>query len=116
MSHIVVFDAQCLLCNGWVQLLLKRDRKGVFRYASIQGQTGQRLLAQAGLGVEGLQTLLLVQEDGTTWQHTAAIIRVLHYLALALALGLGCRHRAGAIARCAISAGGEKSVSVVWQV
>lgn len=80
MSHIVVFDAQCLLCNGWVQFLLKRDRRAAFHYASIQGQTGQRLLAQAGLRVEDLQTLLLVQEDGSTWQHTEAILRVLHHL------------------------------------
>lgn len=76
---IVVFDAQCLLCNGWVQFLLKHDRRGVVRFASIQGTAGQRLLAQAGLKVDGLQTLLEV--DGTrTWQHTSAILRILHVL------------------------------------
>mgnify|MGYP002134455459 CR=1 FL=1 len=76
---IVVFDAQCLLCNGWVQFLLKHDRGGVFRFAAIQGTTGQALLHQAGLQVEGLQTLLLV--DGRrSWQHTAAILRILHHL------------------------------------
>jgi predicted DCC family thiol-disulfide oxidoreductase YuxK len=76
---IVVFDAKCLLCNGWVQFLLKHDRKGVFQFASIQGRTGQTLLANTGLRVEGLQTLLLV--DGmNTWQHTSAIFRVLNGL------------------------------------
>jgi predicted DCC family thiol-disulfide oxidoreductase YuxK len=76
---IVVFDAQCLLCSGWVRFLLRHDRRGTFRFASIQGATGQRLLAQAGLQVDGLQTLLLV--DGSrTWQHTAAILRILHAL------------------------------------
>jgi predicted DCC family thiol-disulfide oxidoreductase YuxK len=76
---IVVFDAKCLLCNGWVQFLLKHDRKGVFQFASIQGRTGQALLANAGLHLEGLQTLLLV--DGmNTWQHTSAIFRVLNGL------------------------------------
>ena len=48
---IVVFDAQCLLCNGWVKFLLRHDRKGVFRYASIQGTVGQTLLSQANLNV-----------------------------------------------------------------
>lgn len=76
---IVVFDAQCLLCSRWVKFLLKFDRRGVFRFASIQGETGRALLSQAGLGVAGLQTLLLV--DGTrSWQHTGAILRVLHAL------------------------------------
>jgi predicted DCC family thiol-disulfide oxidoreductase YuxK len=76
---IVVFDAQCLLCNGWVQFLLRHDRRGVVRFASIQGATGKGLLADAGLKVDGLQTLLVV--DGAhTWQHTSAILRVLHAL------------------------------------
>lgn len=79
MPLIVVFDAQCLLCNRWVKFLLKFDRRGVFRFASIQGEAGQALLARAGLRVDGLQTLLLV--DGQhSWQHTAAILRVLHAL------------------------------------
>jgi predicted DCC family thiol-disulfide oxidoreductase YuxK len=76
---IIVFDAQCLLCNGWVRFLLKHDRRHVFRFASIQGAGGRALLAQAGLQLDGLQTLLLV--DGSrSWQHTAAIFRVLHAL------------------------------------
>lgn len=76
---IVVFDAQCLVCSGWVRFLLRHDRLGVLRFASMQGDTGRALLAQAGLQVDGLQTLLLV--DGPrSWQHTAAILRVLHAL------------------------------------
>ncbi len=76
---IVVFDSQCLLCNGWVHFLLRHDRKGTFKFAAIQGVAGQQLLSQQGLKVNGLQTLLLV--DGQrTWQHTAAIFRVLHAL------------------------------------
>ncbi|BEP93314.1 thiol-disulfide oxidoreductase DCC family protein [Acidovorax sp. A79] len=76
---IVVFDAQCLLCNGWVRFLLRHDRAGRIRFASMQGATGRRLLAGAGLQVDGLQTLLVI-EDGRSWQHTAAILRVLHRL------------------------------------
>lgn len=76
---IVVFDDQCLLCNGWVQFLLRHDRRGRFRFASIQGEAGGRMLADAGLRVEGLQTLLLVDGD-RSWQHTDAILRVLHGL------------------------------------
>lgn len=76
---IIVFDAQCLLCNHWVQFLLRRRSGSHIRFASMQGDTGRRLLAQAGLPVEGLQTLLVV--DGPkSWQHTAAILRILHSL------------------------------------
>lgn len=77
---IVVFDGKCLLCNGWVQFLLRHDRQGRIRFASLQGQEGARLLNEAGLSAgEGLQTLLVV-EGGRSWQHTAAILRILHRL------------------------------------
>lgn len=76
---IVVFDAQCLLCNRWVRFLLKHDRRRVFSFASIQGTRGRALLAQSGLQIEGLQTLVLV-DGARNWQHTAAIFRVLHAL------------------------------------
>jgi predicted DCC family thiol-disulfide oxidoreductase YuxK len=76
---IVVFDAQCLLCNGWVKFLLRHDRRGLFRFASMQGHTGKALLEKAGLDVQGLQTLLLVDGE-QTWQHTEAILRILDEL------------------------------------
>ena len=76
---IVVFDGQCLLCNGWVQFLLRHDRSQRIRFASIQSAVGQQLLAWAGLRVEGLQTLLVIDGE-RSWQHTAAILRVLHAL------------------------------------
>jgi predicted DCC family thiol-disulfide oxidoreductase YuxK len=76
---IVVFDAQCLLCSRWVRFLLRFDRRAVFQFASIQGRTGQALLSRAGLRVDGLQTLLLV-DGNRSWQHTGAILRVLHAL------------------------------------
>ena len=76
---IVVFDAQCLLCSRWVQFLLKHDPRARLQFASIQGTEGQALLARAGLKVDGLQTLLLV--DGPrVWQHTDAILRALDAL------------------------------------
>ncbi|MBD9391686.1 thiol-disulfide oxidoreductase DCC family protein [Acidovorax sp. ACV01] len=76
---IVVFDGQCLLCNGWVQFLLRHDPAQRIRFASIQSAVGQQLLARAGLKVDGLQTLLVIDGD-RSWQHTAAILRVLHSL------------------------------------
>ncbi len=76
---IVVFDAQCLLCNGSVQFLLRNDRRARFKFASIQGSTGTELLAKAGLTPSGLETFLLVDGE-QSWQQSAAIFRVLSEL------------------------------------
>lgn len=76
---IVVFDAHCLLCSGWVQFLLKRRGGERIRFASLQGRTGRRLLLEAGLQPDALQTLLVL-DQGRSWQNTAAILRVLDAL------------------------------------
>ena len=76
---IVVFDAQCLLCSRSVHFLLRHDKKGVFQFASIQGATGRALLVNAGLSIDGLQTMLLC-DGGHVWEQSAALLRVLHGL------------------------------------
>ena len=75
----VVFDAHCLLCSAWVRFLLKRRGGQEIRFASMQGATGRRLLLEAGLQPDALQTLLVIR-DGRSWQNTAAILRVLEAL------------------------------------
>jgi predicted DCC family thiol-disulfide oxidoreductase YuxK len=76
---IVVFDAQCLLCSRWVQFLLRHDRCGLLRFASMQGATGRQLLLDAGLQPDALETLLLVA-PGRVWRYTGALLRILHAL------------------------------------
>ena len=58
---IVVYDAHCLLCSGSIQFLLRHDRQGVLRFASMQGNTGRQLLAQAGVNPDDVDTVLFVR-------------------------------------------------------
>ena len=76
---IVVFDAQCLLCSRSVHFLLRHDHEGVFQFASIQGATGRALLVNAGLSIDGLQTMLLCDGE-RVWEQSAALLRVAHAL------------------------------------
>ena len=41
---IVFFDGVCVLCNGFVDRLLRADRHGVLRFAPLQGETARALL------------------------------------------------------------------------
>ena len=59
---IVVYDAHCLLCSGSIQFLLRHDRQGALRFASMQGETGRRLLAQAGVNPNDVDTVLFVRD------------------------------------------------------
>lgn len=76
---IVVYDAHCLLCSGSIQFLLRHDRQGVLRFASMHGETGRQLLARAGVNPDDVDTVLLVRGD-RAWAESAAVLRTLHAL------------------------------------
>lgn len=75
-ESIIVFDGVCVLCNGWVRFLLKHDKHGKFKFASMQSDAGRALLARYGLDPENPDSFLLL-EDGKAYTDTAAIVRVL---------------------------------------
>ena len=43
-TKIIFFDGYCQLCNNAIDWLLRRDTKNQFFFASLQGQTAQKLL------------------------------------------------------------------------
>jgi predicted DCC family thiol-disulfide oxidoreductase YuxK len=41
---VIFFDDVCVMCNGFVNLLLKVDRREQFLFASLKGETASKLL------------------------------------------------------------------------
>lgn len=41
---IVFFDGECVMCNAFVDLVLRADRAGTFRFAPLRGETARRML------------------------------------------------------------------------
>ena len=72
---VIVFDGVCVLCNGWVRFLLRRDQ-GRYRFASMQSESGRALLSAHGLDADDPASFLLV-DNGVAWTDTEAIRRVL---------------------------------------
>lgn len=72
---VIVFDGVCVLCNGWVQFLLRRDRAARYRFAAMQSPSGRALLLRQGLDPDDPVSFLLVEPD-RAWQDTDAIVRV----------------------------------------
>lgn len=62
-SPILLFDGVCKLCNAYVQWVLKHDRKGIFKFAALQSETGQALLHQLDFSPENFDTVVLVDGD-----------------------------------------------------
>ena len=61
MLHpIILYDGVCGLCNRLNQFVLRRDREGIFRFASLQSPLAARILAHHGANPQGLDTLYVV--------------------------------------------------------
>lgn len=63
----------CNLCNASVQWILRRDHKGVFRFAALQSETGQALLKKFGLSPENFDTVVLVEGESIFTRSDAAL-------------------------------------------
>jgi predicted DCC family thiol-disulfide oxidoreductase YuxK len=75
---VVLFDGVCNLCNGFVQFVISHDTQARFRFAALQSEAGQALLAAAGhppLGPAGPESVVLL-EGGRLYSHSAAVLRI----------------------------------------
>ena len=59
-NPIILYDGVCGLCNRFVQLVLKRDRRDRFRLASLQSDFAQSVLLRHGAKADDLDTLYVV--------------------------------------------------------
>ena len=67
-----------MLCSRWVHFVLKWDRTKKIRLGSVQSESGRELLAYAGLNVDDVDTMLLI-ERGVPYARSSAFHRVCRY-------------------------------------
>ena len=71
--NVLLFDGVCNLCNGAVQFVLKRDKKAVVRFASLQSDKGQALLKQFNLPTQDFDSFVYVRAGKAYTKSTAAL-------------------------------------------
>ncbi len=76
---IVLFDGVCNLCNSSVQFLLKRDKKGVFKYASLQSEIGNDLASKYGVAASKLESMVFI-DGGKAYTESDAVLNMTKYL------------------------------------
>ena len=77
-SDIIFFDGVCNLCNGFVQFVIRQDRAGRFRFAALQSDAGQAVLAEHGLTLPAGAALdsVLLLSGGQLYSHSSAVLRI----------------------------------------
>lgn len=64
MSHVVLFDGLCGVCDSMVRFILKRDKKDKFRFAALQSHAGRAIVVNHGGDPDKVTTLYVIREDG----------------------------------------------------
>ena len=70
---IVVFDGLCPLCSANARFILKHDRAGIFRLASMQSEAGAALCRRFDIDPADPETFLLIEGDRARRDSDAAI-------------------------------------------
>jgi predicted DCC family thiol-disulfide oxidoreductase YuxK len=75
MQQIVFFDGVCNLCNRSVNFLIKNDKKGVLKFASLQSEFAKKTLPKTLLNNKDLDSILFYTE-GKYYEKSNAILKL----------------------------------------
>ena len=78
-APVALFDGDCSLCNGTVQWLLRRDRRGHLRFAALQSAAGRTVIAGTG-DRRTLPDSIVLIADQRVHTKSGAALRLLRYL------------------------------------
>src|SRR5690348_6876242 len=74
-NSIILFDGICNLCNGFVQFVIRHDKKNKFLFGSLQSDAAKKLLEPFHFPVEESKTIVLI-EDGELFMRSRAVLRI----------------------------------------
>lgn len=85
-SHdIILFDAVCVICNGWAKFLIKYDKKIQFKLISAQSELGTALLKHYQMSTEHYTTMVVIK-DGKLYTESTALLKVMQHLGFPFSL------------------------------
>ncbi|WP_448762379.1 thiol-disulfide oxidoreductase DCC family protein [Acinetobacter tandoii] len=82
---IILFDAICVICNGWARFLIQHDPQAQFKLASAQSPLGEKILKHYGMSTTHYTTMIVII-DGQLFTESTALLKVLARLGLPFSL------------------------------
>jgi predicted DCC family thiol-disulfide oxidoreductase YuxK len=73
-KQIILFDGVCNFCNFWVNFVIKRDKKDLFRFGALQSEKSKDLTNKFNFDTSNLDTFVLIAGDKFFTKSTAALM------------------------------------------
>ncbi len=75
MSMIILFDGVCNFCNSSINFVIENDKRNLFKFAPLQSEIGQQLLAEHNIDSVETDSVILI-ENGKAYTHSTAALRI----------------------------------------
>jgi predicted DCC family thiol-disulfide oxidoreductase YuxK len=75
MGAIVLFDGVCNFCNASVNFVIEHDKAGYFKFAPLQSEIGEELVAKHGIDTVDIDSVIVVEND-RAYTHSSGALRI----------------------------------------
>lgn len=75
-KKIILFDGVCNLCNSSIQLVIKHDKKDLYRFAALQSETGKKMTAERNIDTSEIDSIILIEPGVAYYTKSAAALKV----------------------------------------
>ena len=79
MGAIVLFDGVCNFCNATVNFVIERDKTGYFKFAPLQSEIGEQMIAKHGIDPVDTDSVIVIEND-RAYTHSSAALRIVKRL------------------------------------
>jgi predicted DCC family thiol-disulfide oxidoreductase YuxK len=76
INNILIFDGLCNLCNGSVNFILKRDKEGKIKFASLQSEIGIELTTKYNIDTNIVDSIILIKNN-EVFVKSSAVLEIL---------------------------------------
>jgi predicted DCC family thiol-disulfide oxidoreductase YuxK len=74
--RIIYFDGVCNLCNGFVDFVIRRDKKHLFHFSALQGNSAREHLNPLDLGLDSV----IYFDKGHVYKKSNAVLKITYEL------------------------------------
>ncbi len=75
-GQIILFDGVCNLCDHSIQFIINRDKKRLFRYASLNSDLGKKLLEERHIDRSKIDSIVMINPNVAYYVKSSAAIQI----------------------------------------